>query len=85
MLMAVSGAAFAVFYGVIIWISLTKGHPQVAGSGFSGGNGYIAMTSSVSLDGYVLLLCVIPIVVCGISGLFCLLWLTRKPPKLPKD
>jgi len=48
------------------------------GGGVSGSSDWVAFSGESSVSGYYL----IPILLCGLIGVVCLVWPSRKPPKL---
>jgi uncharacterized membrane protein YfcA len=63
---------------VVAWVAFS--HSRVVGSGSSGNATWTAseVTSDVSWRYW------LPILVCGVIGVFCLVRSSRKPPKLPE-
>lgn len=71
LLVIISVIAFVAFM-VVDLFSVTNWH--YAG----GGDGNIAFVGESNVGGYYL----IPILLCGLIGVICLVWPSRKPPKL---
>jgi hypothetical protein len=80
-LTAGSLAAMIIFWITTVILSLTQGHPQVVGSGSTGNGGEWLL---IKTDGDFHWHYLIPIVLCGVTGLLCLLCPPRKPPILHK-
>jgi hypothetical protein len=74
LLVAISVVATVVFQVIVFFH--TDWHYD--GSGSSGNAHWFAMTGTSRISGFYM----IPMILCGAIGAFCLLWPSRKPPKL---
>jgi hypothetical protein len=73
-MLAISVVALVVF----LVIGVIRGHWRFDGSGSSGNAQWAAYSGELGVSGYYL----IPILLCGAIGVFCLFRPSRKPPKL---
>jgi hypothetical protein len=74
LLIAISAVLFVVF----LVVGIFRGDWRYVGSGFSGNGGWAVFSGELGVSAYYL----IPILLCGALGAFCLIWRSRKPPKL---
>lgn len=74
LLVAISVAALMAF----LVVGIFRGTWHYEGSGSSGDGHWMDFSVESGASGYYL----VPIVLCGAIGAFCLLWPARKPPKL---
>jgi len=75
LLLAISALAVLAFLAFGIF----HGRWQYVGGGASGDSCWLAFSGELGLSKYYL----IPISLCGVVGLLCLVWSSPKPPKLP--
>ena len=75
-LTVIAVAALIAYCSVVITHSSAVGAPQVGT-----GPGFVVVSQEVHTDTSPLY--IIPIALCGTTGLILLLWPTRKPPRLP--
>lgn len=76
LLIAIAVVAMIVFQIVMF----TQGDSRVIGSGSSGNASWTVTEIRLKISGFYPL----SIIICGALGILCLLWPSRKPPKLPK-
>ena len=80
-LIAISGL---VFIGTLT-ADFIRGQARLDGDGGgSAGAGALWSDRSYAMDFQISDTCFILIILCGLTGLICLAWPTRKPPKLKK-
>jgi len=74
LLLAISVASFFAF----LVVGVFRGDWHFDGSGSSGNGSWAAYSGELKISDYYL----IPIFLCGLLGVFFLVWRSRKPPKL---